>query len=124
MIVALRTDAMVIELYGYNDGQLAQELRQEVGRDMARLLPGVIEDFMKDEPVDGLIVFRGPGSFTGLRIGITVVNTIAFARDIPVVGTMTEQWVEQGLQRLASGENDRIVLPEYGAAPNITRPRK
>ena len=33
-----------------------------------------------------IIVNLGPGSFTGVRIGITVANTLAWSLDIPVVG--------------------------------------
>lgn len=124
MIVALKTDSPVLELYGYEQGAIVKQVQQEVGRDMARVLPGLIEDFMGQIPIEGLIVFRGPGSFTGLRIGITVMNTLAYARDIPLVGTMGARWREDGLARLAAGENDQTVLPEYGAPAHVTTPRK
>lgn len=124
MIVALRTDAMVIELYGLLDGAVTKELRQEVGREMARQLPGIIEEFLQDQAVDGLIVFRGPGSFTGLRIGATVMNVLAYTREVSIVGTLGDDWVMEGVKRLAAGENDGVVLPEYGAPANVTAPRK
>ena len=71
-----------------------------------------------------LIVFTGPGSFTGLRIGITTMNSLAYGLDIPIVGVNGEKWIENGLQRLNDGENDRIITPHYGAEANITSPRK
>ena|GEM_PF-30546 len=71
-----------------------------------------------------IIVFRGPGSFTGLRIGITTANTIAYARNVPIVDTTGENWRENGLEKLKQNENDQIVMPEYGAEPNITKPKK
>lgn len=69
-------------------------------------------------------VFRGPGSYTGLRIGLTVLNTIADAQNIPIVGGEGSDWEAQVIARLKAGENDRVVLPEYGNMPHITKPRK
>jgi tRNA threonylcarbamoyladenosine biosynthesis protein TsaB len=69
-------------------------------------------------------VFQGPGSFTGLRIGITVANAIAYAQSVPIVGTRGEHWMADGIKRLQSGQNDTRVMPYYGADPNITKPGK
>lgn len=41
------------------------------------------------EDVDVLAVAHGPGSFTGLRIGVSLVKGLAFARDLPCVGVST-----------------------------------
>ena len=69
-------------------------------------------------------VYQGPGSFTGLRIGLTVANTIADAQAIPIVGGQGETWQQDVLAKLKSGENDQIVLPFYGGEAHITAPRK
>lgn len=92
-------------------------------------LPGKIEDALSSlsltfRDISGIVVFRGPGSFTGLRIGITVVNAIADQVPCPIVGETGADWIEDGLERLSLGKNDKIVLPEYGGEANITKPRK
>lgn len=74
--------------------------------------------------ISGIGVFSGPGSFTGLRIGLTVLNTLADAEAIPIVGTNGENWQNHAKERLDSGENDQIVLPFYGSEAHITKPRK
>ena len=94
-------------------------------KQLSEELPGKIEDALSSlslmfSDVSGIVVYRGPGSFTGLRIGITVVNTIADQVPCPIVGTNGDNWIEEGLEKLKLDENDRIVLPEYGGEANIT----
>lgn len=74
--------------------------------------------------ITGVVVFRGPGSYTSLRIGLTVANTLAEALAIPIVGVEGEAWQADGLVRLASGDNDQIVLPIYLQPVFITQPKK
>jgi tRNA threonylcarbamoyladenosine biosynthesis protein TsaB len=74
--------------------------------------------------ISGIGVMKGPGSFTGLRIGLTVLNTLADAENIPIVGEMGDSWQQNAITRLLAGENEKIVLPFYGGEANITKPRK
>jgi len=111
------------------DDYKKHEYTWEVGRSLARELHAYIQRQMNQhgwswQDIEGIGVYSGPGSFTGLRIGITVVNTAADALGIPIVGVSGDDWQEAALMRLKQGENDRIVLPEYGSAANITKPRK
>lgn len=84
----------------------------------------VEEHGMTPADIRGIGVFRGPGSFTGLRIGMTVMNTLADSKKIPIVGAEGDDWREEVVQRLKNGENDRVVMPFYGRDARITTPRK
>ncbi len=40
----------------------------------------------------GVFVIKGPGSFTGLRVGISVANQFAHQLKIPILGLKTDEW--------------------------------
>ncbi|TAK89212.1 tRNA (adenosine(37)-N6)-threonylcarbamoyltransferase complex dimerization subunit type 1 TsaB [Patescibacteria group bacterium] len=130
MYLALRTDSEITKMYLLNDS--GEEIKQEEWLSERRLadeLLGRLEGFLKSanqtwDDVTGLVVFLGPGSFTGLRIGITVMNTIAFTKHIPIAGTKHDDWLVDGASQLANGEDDKQCVPFYGAEPNITKPKR
>lgn len=127
MILALKTDSEKAELYLLNsDGTIKQQKIWLAGRTLARDLPGEIDRMLggKYSELTGIVVFKGPGSFTGLRIGITTANALAYSESIPIVGTNGEDWLKTGLEKLVIGIDDRIVLPEYGTPAHITAPKK
>lgn len=130
MYLALKTDSATTQIIFLDThSNIIAQIDWESGRSLADQLLGRIADELQNQKfswsdVTGVILFRGPGSFTSLRIGATVANTIAYARTIPIVGALGEQWVSDGAQRLQKGENDNQVLPFYGAEPNITTPKR
>lgn len=127
MYLALRTDKPEAEIYLLNQrGDIEAQKIWLANRTLARDLPGEIDKLVAGdyEKLAGIIAFRGPGSFTGLRIGITVANAIAYGRGLPIVGVMGDNWLSDGVRQLDSHCDDQIVLPEYGAAPHITPAKK
>jgi len=124
MIILLDTSTPVCFLTVV-DGESRQDFEWQAGRTLARGLLKFLEEKTGDlHDISGIGVMKGPGSFTGLRIGLTVANTLADSLNIPIVGTTGEDWREMALKKLRAGENERIVMPEYGAAAHITAPRK
>lgn len=128
MILTLRTDQPEAELglfegekeIAYTKWQAHRQLAETIHDQIKQLLA---RQGMELEDVAGIIVYHGPGSFTGLRIGISVVNALAQSLEVPIVGETGDKWIIQGVQRLQSGDNESIVLPGYGAAPHITAPK-
>jgi tRNA threonylcarbamoyladenosine biosynthesis protein TsaB len=129
MILYLKTDSPWCELYlRDNNGEMIDgswQADRQLAKDLLRRVENLLHEhsaLWKD--LTGLVVFCGPGSFTGLRIGITVMNTIAYAESLPIVGVQGDEWQHDGEARLRAGENDRVVTPEYGREARITKPRK
>ena len=50
------------------------------------------------EDIHGIAVSKGPGSFTGLRIGMAAVKGLAFAKNLPCVGVSTLKSLAYNLQ--------------------------
>lgn len=126
MVLALKTAGEITELFLFDDGNLVAEKKWPAERQLAHDLLGEIEKILGGNftKLTGLVVFIGPGSFTGLRIGVTTMNTLAYSLDIPIVGTSGDDWAAVGITRLKNGENDWIVIPKYGVAAKITKPKK
>ena len=96
---------------------------------LSKELLGYLDDIFKKHKkswsdIKGIGVFEGPGSFTGLRIGLTVMNTLADAMKIPIVGGRGENWQDEAAKKLKAGQDEKIVLPFYDRGANITTPRK
>lgn len=129
MILTIKTDQPQAEIALYSDNSMLKEISWQAHRELSDTFFLKLKELLEAGETDytglsGIVVFRGPGSFTGLRIGATVANTLAQALSIPVVGSMGDDWAESGRIRLKNGENDTIVLPEYGRDARITTPRK
>lgn len=129
MILLLDTSTNVCRLTLINDDKVKHESEWEASRELSLGLLEYIETELNKQAkglsdIKGIGVFRGPGSFTGLRIGLTVLNTLADGMSVPIVGEIGDDWKDQATSRLAQGESDQIVLPLYGAEANITIPRK
>ncbi len=129
MIVGLRTDKPEAELVLCDSATELRRVSWQAHRQLAETLHQKLETLLADanihyDQIKGIIVYEGPGSFTGLRIGISVANAMAEALGIPVVGVTGDDWVMAGLKSLKKTQTVSVVLPKYGSPVHITTPRK
>lgn len=81
--------------------------KETFGRDMAEKLLGFIKDKLEEngktwQDITKIEFNEGPGSFTGLRIGASIANTLIHELNL----------------------NQPLIMPNYGKGANITKPVK
>ena len=90
-------------------------LKEEAGGNnhAKHLLPFVDEVLKQAEAsmtdINGVAVSIGPGSYTGLRIGVSTAKGIAYTAGIPVMAISTLESIAQGAKTLWSGTSTETV---------------
>lgn len=90
-ILAIDTSNQLMSVALVDDDRLIIERTVNVKRNHSIQLMPAIEEIMKEaewKPKDltRIVVAKGPGSYTGVRIGVTVAKTLAFSLNINLVG--------------------------------------
>jgi tRNA threonylcarbamoyl adenosine modification protein YeaZ len=91
---------------------------------LPRLMAALAEAGATPRQVSAVAVGIGPGSFTGLRVGMSVAKGLAFAIGCPIVGVPSlEAWLEAEPDALAAvaraGANDAYLLVRGEREPRI-----
>lgn len=93
-ILNIETSTDVCSVALTYDGQVVTQREDYRGHNHATLLSGYIKDCIeeaksKNLKLDAVAVSIGPGSYTGLRIGLSEAKGLAYALDIPLIGVDT-----------------------------------
>ena len=75
-------------------------------------------DFLKDrqEKLDAISVTNGPGSYTGLRIGLSLAKGLAFGLDIPIITLSTlEVMAVRAIFTYPNFQGDEMIVPMLDA---------
>lgn len=106
--VALCEDDHLIGLYTLNSGSTQSETLLPMVESMMKLIGWQISD------IDLFACSRGPGSFTGVRIGAATIKGLAFGTDRPCIGVSTLEALAYRLKEL-SGMGEAILCPVMNA---------
>ena len=92
-----------------------KEYRYAFANDLAEKFLAWLRDKLAEndsnfKDISEITFMSGPGSFTGLRIGASIVNTLAHELNIPLYDH--------------HGHKHQIIIPEYGRGANISKPQK
>lgn len=97
-----------------SDNELISEIKEEYGQSLSEVaLPRIVSMFennnLKAQDIDKIIVVDGPGSFTGIRIGLTIAKVYAWSLNIPITTI-------KSLDAMAvSSDNNVIHVPMINA---------
>ena len=77
-----------------NNDHIDSEIKEELGCNLSRdALPLIAEMFdkchMNPRDIDKIIVVNGPGSFTGIRVGLTIAKVYAWTLNIPITSILS-----------------------------------
>ncbi|MFE7064997.1 tRNA (adenosine(37)-N6)-threonylcarbamoyltransferase complex dimerization subunit type 1 TsaB [Sutcliffiella sp. NPDC057660] len=90
-VLAIDTSSYVLGVAIVEEDRVIGELVTNLNKNHSvRAMPAV-DSLMKDceikpDTLDRIVVGRGPGSFTGVRIGVTLAKTLAWSLNVPLVG--------------------------------------
>lgn len=113
-ILFLDTSSFFVSVAIVEDGKILFNFQDEIKSDMSSKIMPIIRDGFNSvdfecKDIDRIIVANGPGSFTGIRIGVTIAKTLAWSlkKDITTVSS---------LELMASGEySSKYVIPMIDA---------
>lgn len=95
MILHINTkDQKVVKVSLKDKGKIVDSLSEENRYGSQVLLPFISKILKKNKlefkDLKGIEVETGPGSFTGLRVGVSIANALAYSLKIPVNGKTLE----------------------------------
>ena len=118
LILAFETSAKAASVALSENGKLLGEAYQNTGLTHSQTLMVMAEDILKQcgktaADVQAVAVAAGPGSFTGVRIGVAAAKGFAWGKEIPCYGVSTLEAMAVGL-----GVYDGYVCPCMDARRN------
>ena len=115
MLLAFETSAKAASVALFDGEKLLGESYQNTGLTHSQTLLLMAEDLMKNcgitvNDLTSVAVAAGPGSFTGVRIGVSAAKGLAWGREIPCFGVSTLEAMALGL-----GIQEGYILPTMDA---------
>ncbi len=114
MWLALDTSLDACTLALVQDDVIVGQAQEILGKGHAELLPQLLEALLQQTSypsVDSIAVCVGPGSFTGLRVGLAAAKALALAWNVPVLGASSLEAVAH----LARSEHAGPLLVAHDA---------
>ena len=104
-ILALETSAKSVSAAVVENGAVLASSYQNTGLTHSRTLMPLVDGMLraadlKLEQMELIAVAQGPGSFTGLRIGVSAAQGLAWAKELPGCGVSTLLAMAQNLRHL------------------------
>ena len=122
-VLAIETATAVCGAAIIEDGHVKAERSIEARQIHSQKIMGLIDEVLQAthstiREIDGIAVSIGPGSFTGLRIGLSTAKGLAHAAEKPIVAVPTLQALAMHVVRQAKVSDGALILPMIDARRN------
>lgn len=129
MVLVMRTDSSDAELHLIKGERAVSSRQWQAYHQLSDTLHSELIELLADaragfSDIAGVVAYQGPGSFTGLRIGLATANAYAYSLHVPIVGVSGDSWIIDGIKKISTAKAGHYIQPMYGADPRTTRPRK
>lgn len=90
LILSIETGTDICSVALANDGELMALRESDEGRDHAKKVALFVDELLREtgvqpDDIDAIAVGKGPGSYTGLRIGVSFAKGMCYALNIPLI---------------------------------------
>lgn len=118
MIICLETATNICSVALCNSAGIVSLRESNESKSHASMLTVFINEILKENglrasDLEAIAVSKGPGSYTGLRIGVSVAKGIAYAASIPLIGIETTRsmfWGISETRKVSSGEDENTYF--------------
>ncbi|MBT0722974.1 tRNA (adenosine(37)-N6)-threonylcarbamoyltransferase complex dimerization subunit type 1 TsaB [Rosenbergiella sp. S61] len=113
-LLALDTATEACSVALLDQGQINAEFALTPREHTQRILP-MVEQSLRDhqltlQQLDALVCCLGPGSFTGVRIGIGIAQGLAYGAKIPLIGVSSLEALAEGAWRMHRAEKILVAI--------------
>jgi tRNA threonylcarbamoyladenosine biosynthesis protein TsaB len=120
LILNIETATEICSVALSKNGKLVAIKEDTEGQQHAKMLTVLIEQLFSENNISikelkAVAVSMGPGSYTGLRIGVSAAKGIAYAADVPLIAINTLQAMAYGISKNGKYEPDTWFCPMIDA---------
>lgn len=117
MIFYIDTSSPYLYSALYNNGKIINERMVYLAKDLSRFTINEVSKMfdevnIKPSDIKKIIVVNGPGSFTGIRIGITIAKLMAFCLNIPITTITSLEAMKESIV------SNKLIVPIINARRN------
>ncbi len=128
MILFIDTSGFGNLQFVLTNGTLVKQFTQQVEFNENYKTNEHLEKFLKKskaslQKLTKIVVCSGPGSFTGIRVGVSLAQALGFALEIPVIA-IPKSKIPEDVRKLTKFSGGKVLNLNYGQKPNITKAKK
>lgn len=120
-ILAIETSGKYCSVALIHEGLAEYNREDNIEMNHARAIGPFVEACVKEAkrrewPIEAVAVSMGPGSYTGLRIGLSMAKGLCFSLDVPLIGISTLKLLAvKGMFRDLEWQGDETLVPMIDA---------